>query len=340
MISPADAAIPSEMTYIRIAEPGAAEVLTPDRMAVPSPGAGEVLVRVAAAGVNRPDVLQRQGSYPPPPGATDVPGLEIGGTIVAVGDGVDPARAGETVCALVQCGGYAEYCLAADPLALPVPRGLSVLEGAALPETLFTVWTNVVDRGGLQPGDTFLVHGGSSGIGTIAIQLAKALGAQVVTTVGNAEKAEACRALGADRVVLYHDEDFVNVVKNLTDGRGADVILDMVGGGYVQRDIAAVAPEGRIIQIAFLEGPKVTVNLAPLMIKRAWLTGSTLRPRSVADKAAIAAALSETVWPMIEDGRVRPLIHTTLPLEQAAEAHRRMEESAHIGKIMLITAAA
>ena len=338
---PADSAsgIAAEMTFIRIDGPGGPEVLKPARMPVPSPGAGEVLVRVAAAGVNRPDVLQRQGSYPPPPGASDVPGLEIGGTIVAVGAGVDPARIGEAVCALVQSGGYAEYCLAADPLALPVPRGLDLLHAAALPETVFTVWTNVVERGGLQAGDTFLVHGGSSGIGTIAIQLAKALGARVFTTVGNAEKAEACRALGADRVVLYREEDFVNVVKSMTDGRGADVILDMVGGPYMQRNIAAVATEGRIVQIAFLEGPKMTVNLAPMMVKRAWLTGSTLRPRSVADKAAIAAALTETVWPMLEAGTVRPLIHATLPLEEAAEAHRRMEESAHIGKIMLKTAA-
>ncbi|MCA8907525.1 MAG: NAD(P)H-quinone oxidoreductase [Rhodospirillaceae bacterium] len=330
-------AVPAEMTYIRLHGHGGPEVLEPDRMAVPSPGPGEVLVRVAAAGVNRPDVEQRRGNYPPPPGASDVPGLEIAGTIVAVGEGVAPARMGEEVCALVHSGGYAEYCVASDPLALPVPKGFSMVQAAAVPETFFTVWTNVFDRGRLAPGETLLVHGGSSGIGTTAIQLAKAFGSRVVVTVGNALKADACLKLGADRTINYNTEDFVEEVKAFTGGKGPDLILDMVGGSYIPRNIRCAAPGGRIVQIGFLESPKVEINFAPLMVKRLTYTGSTLRPRSVAEKAEIAEALSAKVWPLLEAGTVGPVIHTVLSLAEAAEAHRLMEESRHIGKIMLET---
>ena len=329
--------LPPEMTYIRIDGFGGPEVLKPDRMPVPRPGPGEVLVRVGAAGVNRPDVLQRQGGYPPPPGATDVPGLEIAGTIVAVGDEGAAARVGQTVCALVQSGGYAEYCLAADPLATPVPAGLTLLQAAALPETFYTVWTNVFDRGRLVAGETVLIHGGSSGIGTTAIQLAKAFGARVIATVGNEAKAEACRTLGADLTILYGSQDFVAEAKAVTDGKGPDLILDMVGGDYIARNIACVAADGRIVQIAFLKGAKAEVNFAPLMLKRITFTGSTLRPRPVAMKAEIARALTQKVWPLLAAGRVRPVIDTVLPLAEAAEAHRLMEESRHIGKIMLET---
>ena len=329
--------LPPDMAYIRIDGFGGPDALTADRMPVPQPGPGEVLVRVTAAGVNRPDVLQRQGGYPPPPGATDVPGLEIAGTIVAIGDGVAPGRLGEVVCALVQSGGYADYCLAADPLATPVPRGLTVLQAAALPETFYTVWTNVFDRGRLVAGETVLIHGGSSGIGTTAIQLAKAFGARVVVTVGTEAKAEACRKLGADLAVLYASQDFVAEAKAFTDGKGPDLILDMVGGDYIGRNIACVAADGRIVQIAFLKGGKAEVNFVPLMLKRITFTGSTLRPRPVAMKAEIARALTQKVWPLLTAGKVTPVIDTVLPLADAAQAHRLMEESRHIGKIMLET---
>ena len=333
----AASAIPADMTYIRIDGAGPPDVLRPDRMPVPRPGPGDVLVRVSAAGINRPDVLQRLGNYPPPPGASDVPGLEIAGTIVAVGEGVAADRVGEAVCALVHSGGYAEYCLASDPLALPIPDGLDMIQGGALPETFFTVWTNIFERGRLTTGETVLIHGGSSGIGTTAIQLAKAFGARVVVTVGNAEKAEACRNLGADLAINYRTEDFVAEAKAFTDGKGPDLILDMVGGSYIPRNISCAAVEGRIVQIAFLESPKVEVNFAPLMIKRLTFTGSTLRPRSVDQKAVIANALHDMVWPLLAAGTVRPVIHHVLPLTEAAEAHRLMEESGHIGKIMLET---
>ncbi len=328
-------AIPAEMTFIRIERPGPPEVLVPDRMAVPVPGAEEVLIKVAAAGINRPDVLQRQGAYPPPPGASDVPGLEVAGEIVAVGDGVDRWRLGDRIMALVGSGGYAEYCLAPAPQVLPVPAGLSIVEAGGIPETFFTVWSNVFDRGRLQPGESFLVHGGSSGIGTTAIQLAHAFGATVFATAGSADKQRACEALGAQRAIDYRSEDFVAVVKSATDGKGVDVILDMVGGPYVERNLHALAVEGRLVQIAWLQGSKPPANFMPLMLKRLTWTGSTLRPRSVEQKAAIAQALEAKVWPLLAAGRVKPLIHATFPLHEAAAAHRLMESSAHIGKIVL-----
>jgi len=336
---PQNAAPPSEMTFIESTGAGGPEVLRPARMAVPQPGPDEVLVKVAAAGINRPDVLQRTGSYPPPPGASDVLGLEVAGTIVAVGEGVAETRLGERVCALVHSGGYAEYCLAADPLCLPVPQGFSMLEAAALPETFFTVWTNVFERGRLKAGETVLIHGGSSGIGTTAIQLAKVKGAHVIVTVGSADKALACKELGADHAIDYKTEDFVERVKTITEKKGVDLILCMVGGSYIQRNFKALAVEGRLVQIAFLGGAKAEVDFTLLMIKRLTFTGSTLRPRSVAQKAAIAEALRAEVWPLLEHGSIRPVISTVLPLAEAGKAHALMEESRHIGKIMLAVAA-
>jgi len=325
------------MTAIEIAQPGGPSVLRATHRPIPAPGAGEVLVRVAAAGVNRPDVLQRQGGYPPPPGASDIPGLEIAGEVVAVGEGVRSFAEGDRVCALVTGGGYAEYCVAPAAQCLPVPAGLSDEEAACLPETFFTVWSNVFDRGRLMAGEIFLVHGGSSGIGTVAIQLARAFGARVFTTVGSAEKAAVCEALGAERAINYRSEDFVEAVKAAAGG--ADLILDMVGGDYIARDIALLNPEGRLVFIAFLKGPKAEVNFAPVMVKRLTVTGSTLRARDVSFKAAIAAALQTKVWPLIESGQVKPVLHTRLPLARAAEAHSLMESSAHIGKIVLLTGA-
>jgi putative PIG3 family NAD(P)H quinone oxidoreductase len=332
--------IPASMTVIEISRFGEPEVLVPANRPVPQPGPGEVLIRVAAAGVNRPDVLQRQGGYPPPPGASDIPGLEIAGRVAAVGPDVQDWSVGDAVCALVAGGGYAEFCPAPAPQCLPVPRGLDMAKAAAIPETFFTVWTNVFDRARLAAGESFLVHGGSSGIGTTAIQLAHHFGAKVFATAGSPEKCAACEELGADRAINYRTEDFVAVVKEMTDGKGADVILDMVGGDYVVRNLKALAVEGRLVQIAFLQGSKVELNLTPLMLKRQTLTGSTLRARPVADKAAIARSLKEKVWPLIEDGKVAPVIHKTFPLRQAADAHRLMESSAHIGKIVLTTGAA
>jgi NADPH:quinone reductase len=329
-------AIPAEMTYVRIERPGPPEVLVPDRMEVPRPGAGEVLVKVAAAGINRPDVLQREGGYPPPPGATDVPGLEVAGEVVAVGEGVERWRTGDQVMALVSSGGYAEYCLAPAPQVLPVPRGLSMAEAGGVPETFFTVWTNVFDRGRLREGESFLVHGGSSGIGTTAIQLAHAFGATVFATVGSGDKRRACEELGARRAINHRTEDFVAVVKEATGGKGVDVILDMVGGPYVERNLQALAVEGRLVQIAWLQGPKVQANFAALMLKRLTWTGSTLRPRSVEQKGEIARALEAKVWPLLAAGRVKPLVHATFPLAEAAAAHRLMESSQHIGKIVLV----
>jgi putative PIG3 family NAD(P)H quinone oxidoreductase len=329
--------VPATMTAIEIAEPGGPEVLRPADVPVPHPGEGEVLIRVAAAGVNRPDVLQRKGVYPPPKGASLLPGLEVAGTIAAVGPGVTDRREGETVCALVTGGGYAEYCAAPAAQCLPVPEGLSITEAGAVPETFFTVWSNVFDRAGLKPGETILIHGGTSGIGTTAIQLCKAFGARVITTAGSDEKCARCRELGADRAVNYADEDFVQATREFTDARGADVVLDMVGGDYIARDIEALAVEGRHVSIAFLKGPKVTVNMMPVMLKRLTLTGSTLRARPVADKAAIARALHEKVWPLLAEGRVRPVIERTFPLAEAAAAHALMESGGHIGKIVLLT---
>ncbi len=331
--------LPATMTCIEITTPGAPEVLKPATRPTPKPGPGEVLVKVAAAGVNRPDVLQRYGKYPPPPGASDLPGLEIAGSVAALGPGVETFKPGDAVCALISGGGYAEYCTAPAPQCLAVPKGLSMVEAAAVPETFFTVWTNVFDRGHLKSGETFLVHGGASGIGTTAIQLAKSFGARVFATAGTAEKCAACQSLGAERAINYKTEDFVAVVKDVTGGQGVDLILDMVGGDYVGRNIEIARPEGRIVQIAFLRSPKTEVNLMPLMMKRLTLTGSTLRARTVEAKGAIAAAVRQHVWPLIESGRVKPVIHATFPLTDAAGAHRLMEADTHIGKIVLTLAA-
>jgi len=327
--------LPASMLAVAIAAPGGPEQLVMTRRPLPEPGPGEVLIQVATAGVNRPDCLQRQGNYPPPPGASDLPGLEVAGTIVALGSGVESWRVGDPVCALLTGGGYAEYCTAPAPQCLPIPAGLSLQQAAALPETLFTVWSNVFDRARLQAGETLLVHGGTSGIGTTAIQLARALGARVITTVGSAEKVQPCLDLGAERVVCYRDEDFVQAAKAFTDNRGVDVILDMVGGDYMQRNLSALAVEGRLVFIAFLRGAKAELNLAPVLLKRLTITGSTLRARPVADKARIAAALRQTVWPLLEQGRIRPILDRVFPLDEAAAAHALMESNRHIGKILL-----
>jgi len=327
--------IPETMTAIGIAAPGGPEALRPETRPVPKPGPGQILVAVAAAGVNRPDVLQRQGGYTPPPGASDIPGLEFAGKVVVRGEGAERFVIGQEVCALVPGGGYAEYAVVHESNALPVPKGFSIVEAGAVPETYFTVWTNVFQRGRLQAGESFLVHGGSSGIGTTAIQLAKAFGATVLATAGSDEKCRACRELGADHAINYRTEDFVAAAKAATGGHGVDLILDMVGGDYIDRNYEAAADQGRIVQIAFLNGPKTTVNFSRLMLRRLTHTGSTLRPRTVAEKAAIAAELHEKVWPLLEAGRCKPQIHATFPLAQAADAHRLMESSAHIGKIVL-----
>ena len=329
--------IPAQMHHIAMKAPGGPEVLTLATGPVPRPAAGEVLIRVAAAGINRPDILQRTGNYPPPPGASPILGLEISGTVAALGPEVTGLNEGDEVCALVAGGGYAEYCVAPAPQCLPVPKGVSLVDAAGLPETIFTVWSNVFDRGRLARGESFLVHGGSSGIGTTAIQLAHAFGARVFATAGSPEKCAVCRDLGAERAIDYRQEDFVAVLKEATQGRGVDVILDMVGGPYVEKNLRSLAPEGRLVQIAFLQGSKVTLDLAHLMVRRQTLTGSTLRPRPVADKAAIARNLRDKVWPLIEAGKVRPVIDRTLPLAEAAAAHRLMESSTHIGKILLRT---
>jgi putative PIG3 family NAD(P)H quinone oxidoreductase len=331
-------ALPASMTVIEIVKPGKPEVLVPATRPVPRPAEGELLVKVAAAGVNRPDVLQRKGAYNPPPGTTDIPGLEIAGTVVALGGGVAGWQVGDGVTALVAGGGYAEYCVAPAPQCLPVPRGHDMVRAAALPETFFTVWTNVFERGRLQPGESLLVHGGSSGIGTTAIQLGRAFGSRVFATAGSPEKCAACVRLGADQAIDYRREDFVAAIQAATGGKGVDVILDMVGGDYISRNLACLAVEGRLVQIAFLSGSKQEIDIMPLMTKRLTLTGSTLRPRTVAQKGAIAAALKARVWPLLDAGTVAPVIHTTFPLAQAADAHRLMESSAHIGKIVLETA--
>jgi len=326
--------LPSRMTAIGIKAPGGPEVLVPEERPVPTPGEGELLIRVRAAGVNRPDVMQRKGLYPPPPGASDIPGLEIAGEIAALGPGIKRWKEGDRVMALVSGGGYAEYCLAYASHTLPV-SGLPLEEAAAVPETFFTVWHNVFERGGLKSGESFLVHGGSSGIGTTAMQLAKQFGATVFTTAGSDEKCEACRKLGADLAINYKSEDFVAACKKATDGKGVDLILDMVGGDYIERNYEAAAVEGRIVQIAFQGGPKSTVNFMRMMLKRLHHTGSTLRSRSVADKGAIARAVEEKVLPLLASGKVKPLLYKTFPLKDAAAAHSLMESSTHIGKIVL-----
>jgi NADPH:quinone reductase len=327
--------IPANMTVIAIRAPGGPEMLVPEARPVTQPVAGEVLVKVMAAGVNRPDVMQRMGLYPPPKGATDIPGLEIAGEVVALGQGVTRWKLGDKVMALVVGGGYAEYCPAHESHCLPVPANLPITEAAAVPETFFTVWYNIFERGALKSGETLLVHGGSSGIGTAAIQLAKALGAKVITTAGSEEKCAACRKLGADLAINYKSEDFVAATKAATDGKGADVILDMVGGDYIERNYEAAAVEGRVVQIAFQGSPKATVDFRRIMLKRLTHTGSTLRARSIADKGAIARAVETNVLPLIAAGRVRPVMDSTFALRNAADAHARMETSAHIGKIVL-----
>ena len=329
------ATLPRTMTAIEIPEPGGPEALVAGTRPVPEPQAGELLVKVAAAGVNRPDVVQRLGLYPPPPGASDVPGLEIAGTVVALGKGVTGWAEGDPVCALVAGGGYAEYCTAPAPQCLAVPKGLSLVEAASVPETFFTVWTNVFDRGALTKGETLLVHGGTSGIGTTAIQLGVAFGAKVFATAGSAEKCAACLELGAARAIDYRSEDFVEIIKAATDGRGVELLLDMVGADYFARNLEALAVGGRLVQIAVMTGAKAEFNLGDLMRRRLTITGSTLRPRSVEDKGAIAKSLKAKVWPLLEAGTVKPIMYQTFPLARAADAHALMESSAHIGKIAL-----
>jgi putative PIG3 family NAD(P)H quinone oxidoreductase len=328
--------LPETMTVIEAKGHGGPEVLVPARRPVPAPGAGEVLIAVKAAGVNRPDVLQRLGLYPPPKGASDLLGLEVSGTVVACGPGATRYKIGDAVCALTNGGGYAEFCVAPESATLPVPRELSPVEAAALPETVFTVWHNVFERGGLRPGEWLLVHGGASGIGTTAIPLGKLFGARVLVTAGSAEKTRACEELGAVRAINYREEDFVEAVKDATGDHGADVILDMVGGDYIERNLRAAALDGRIVQIAFLKGSKVELDLMRLMMRRLTLTGSTLRAQSAEAKARMARAIEEKIWPMIADGRLKPVIDSTFPLTDAAAAHARIDDPDHIGKIMLV----
>ncbi len=327
--------VPAQMRCVEISQAGPPDVLKLAQRPTPLPQAGEVLIEVAAAGINRPDCFQRAGFYPAPPGASDLPGLEVAGRVVALGEGAGGIAIGDEVCALVPGGGYADYCTAPAALCLPIPKGFSAVEAAALPETFFTVWSNVFDRGALQPGESFLVQGGSSGIGTTAIQLVKAFGHPVYATAGSPDKCAACEALGADRAINYKTEDFVAVLKEVTGGRGVDVILDMVAGDYTPRELKALADDGRLVLIAFLGGAKSQVNMAEVMQRRLVITGSTLRPRSVAFKAAIAAQLRAKVWPLLDAGRIKPVIHATFPMAEAAAAHALMESSAHVGKIVL-----
>ena len=326
------------MICIEIRSPGGPEVLAPAERADPVPGVGEILIRVSAAGVNRPDVLQRLGRYPPPPGTSDIPGLEVAGTVARLGESVQGWRTGDRVCALVAGGGYATLCIAPAPQCLPVPASLDLVAAGAIPETFFTVWTNVFDRGRLRPGDTAFFHGGSSGIGTTAIQLADARGARVFATAGSDEKCRACEALGAERAINYRTEDFVAVLKDLTDGRGVDLVLDIIGGEYAARNIAVLAVDGRLVQIGLMSGTaSATIDLGAILQRRLTITGSTLRARTVEEKGAIAAALRREVWPSLEDGRVKPVVYRTFPLVEAAAAHRLMESSEHVGKIVLTT---
>jgi putative PIG3 family NAD(P)H quinone oxidoreductase len=327
--------LPETMTIIEARGSGGPEVLVPAERPVPEPRAGEVLIKVEAAGINRPDVLQRQGFYPPPKGASDLLGLEVAGTVAALGPGAVRFKLGDKVCALVNGGGYAGFAVAPGATTLPVPKGLSMIEAAALPETVFTVWNNVFERGQLKKGDWLLIHGGASGIGTTAIQIAAAFEARVIVTVGSAEKAKACVDLGATRAINYREEDFVEAVREETDGHGADVILDMVGGNYIERNLKAAALEGRIVQIAFLEGSKVELDLMRLMMRRLTLTGSTLRAQSAEAKERIAKAIEQLVWPLIAEGKFKPTIDSTFKLIDAASAHARIDDPAHIGKIVL-----
>jgi NADPH2:quinone reductase len=327
--------LPQTMLVSEIRAPGGPDVLVTATRPLPAPGPGEVLVKVAGAGVNRPDVFQRKGLYPPPPGASDIPGLEVSGEVVALGAGVRGLAHGDKVCCLLAGGGYAQYTVAPEVQCLPVPTPLSMLEAAALPETYFTVWTNVFDRGGLKAGESFLVHGGSSGIGTTAIQLASAIGATVYATAGSAKKCRACEELGARLVVNYKEQDFVEALLEETSGRGVDLVLDMVAGSYLERDVQLAAEDGRIVIIAFLGGTRAEMDWRPVMVKRLTITGSTLRPLPVARKGEIARALRTHIWPLLESGRVRPVISKVFPLEQAAQAHALMESSEHIGKIIL-----
>ncbi|MFN7286419.1 MAG: NAD(P)H-quinone oxidoreductase [bacterium] len=330
--------VPDTMQAVAIARPGGPEVLIPETRPVPRPAEGDILLKVAAAGVNRPDVLQRSGSYPPPKGASDLPGLEVAGVVAALGAEAGRYKVGDAVCALTPGGGYAEYVVAPAVQALPVPTGLDLVRAAAIPETFFTVWHNVFQRGGLAEGETLLVHGGSSGIGTTAIMLAKAFGATVIVTAGSAEKCAACQRLGADVAIDYRTQDWVTVAREATGGRGVDVVLDMVGGDYVTKNLDVLALDGRLVQIAFLQGSRLDIDWLRLMTKRLTYTGSTLRPQSVAAKAQIARALEERVWPMLGAGRCLPLVHATFPLAEAAAAHALMESSVHIGKIVLTVA--
>jgi NADPH2:quinone reductase len=326
---------PADGAVVEIAAFGPPEGLRLARRPVEAPGSGEVLIRVVAAGVNRPDVQQRLGNYPPPPGASDIPGLEVAGEIVAVGPSVSDWHEGDLVCALVAGGGYAEYCLAPAPQCLPIPKGLTAVEAAGLPETFFTVWTNVFERGRLAPGETLLVHGGSSGIGTAAIPLARALGSRVLATAGSPEKCAACLALGAERAIDYRKEDFVQAVKEATGGKGVDVILDMVGGDYIPRNLDCLALDGRLVLISLQRGTRAELDFATLLFRRLTVTGSSLRARTVEQKGAIARAVRERVWPLLESGQVRPVVHARFPLPEAASAHRLMEAGTHIGKILL-----
>ena len=323
------------MKYVQIEKHGDPDVLKLNSQAVPDPGPDEVLIRVEAAGVNRPDIMQRKGLYPPPPGATDVLGLEVSGTVEKTGVNVTELKVGSQVCALVSCGGYAEFCLASASICLPIPENISLEHAAGIPETFFTVWTNVFERGHLKSGETLLVHGGSSGIGTTSIQLGKAFGAKVYTTAGTQEKCDFCKNLGADVAINYNENNFEDEIKTLTENRGVDVILDMVGGPYFPKNIKILASEGRLLQIALMQGYKAEVDFRPLLMKRVTLTGSTLRPRSVKEKASIARGLFKEVWPLLDSGIIRPIIHQTFPLEKASDAHRLMESSNHIGKILL-----
>lgn len=327
--------VPATMNAVEISEFGGPDVLKLTERATPQPAHGEVLIKVAAAGVNRGDCVQRMGFYPAPPGASDLPGLEVSGTIAAIGSGVSLWQEGDEVCALMAGGGYAEYAVVHEGSVLPKPQGVSLVEAAALPETVMTVWTNVFEDGQLRPGETLLIHGGSSGIGTTAIQLASTLGVKVIATAGSAEKCKACEDLGAVRAINYREEDFVEVVKEVTDGKGADVILDMVGGDYVARNIEAAARQGRIVNIAYMSGSRVEVDLLPLMLKRLTLRGSTLRARDVAEKARLTSEVRMHVWPLIEAGRIKAVVDDIYPLADASKAHERMESSGHVGKILL-----